>query len=1141
MAETTLGTTELISRELGRLFAPLTTRLSAAEVLDLLAELGLRFPPQLTANAAFSNALTTATARAGELPALIDALVAAAIAENENAVIDKAQLILQKVIELITAIDTIATQLEAVGPALPGMVAGEVTAFAQALPTRLIDYLVVRYLETNYPVVFSNLQLLGIMERIRVPAGADAAHPQHDLRRMTLSRVGDLFTAPDALMRTLYGWGDPGFDGALLLERIQELLFNFALPAEFVPASDATPAALRIFILTLQARLTAPRALVLSADLSLPGQFSYEVPILSPNWKLITDVRVALNAGTTLTFEPPFNVTIQPPTGTIEGELSLRVRGASPDPKQPFRLFGKQKGTRLEAKSVGAGARGLVKWNADSNRADADFGIEASVEKGQIIIDLGGGDGFLASILPKDGFTFAFDLGLGYTGKRGLYFTGSAGIETAIALHTSIGPVLIDTLYLALHVGPTIDLEISVAAGATIGPVAASIDRVGGLAKLNFQRGNLGPADLSFAFKPPNGLGLVVDAGPVTGGGYIFLDYEAGRYAGVLQLQILSIGVTAIGILDTKLPGGQHGYSFLIIIAIDLPPIQLGFGFTLNGVGGLAGIHRTIVTEAIQAGVRNGGIDHILFPENPVANAPRIISDLSAFFPPMQNHYVFGPMAKLGWSTPTLISLELGIIIELPSPLRIVLLGQLAAALPTAEAAVVELHVEVLGILDFGGKSFSLDGSLHDSRVAMFNLWGDFAVRLNWGDDPSFALSVGGLHPHFPPPPNFPVLRRLTLALGAGENPRIGMQCYMAVTSNSVQFGSLAEIYAEAAGFNVYGWIGFDVLVIIFPLSLRADLSAGIALRRGTSTIAGVHLSATLTGPSPWHAWGEATLSLFFFDISVGFDVTIGEPRNDALPEADVWPPLQKALEDARNWSAALPPATARAVSFVESTQVTTIMVDPLGTVAVRERVAPLNRTMTKFGEARPRGTNRFDLASVRIGAQPVSGYRTVPEKFAPGQFELLKDDQKLSRPSFEPMDGGVSLAPDVVTLGTTAGTDVDFETIIIDSPWDSHDGPIFRLSALALSAFIKVSAAGVRGARNSGLERFVKPGAAPKVSMSEQEFIIASAMDLTIRGDIASASTKGAVFAALDAHLAAHPEDRGQLVVVARHEAEAA
>ena len=38
--------------------------------------------------------------------------------------------------------------------------------------------------------------------------------------------------------------------------------------------------------------------------------------------------------------------------------------------------------------------------------------------------------------------------------------------------------------------------------------------------------------------------------------------------------------------------------------------------------------------EALALGVRDGSIDSILFPQDVVANAPQIISDLQRIFPP---------------------------------------------------------------------------------------------------------------------------------------------------------------------------------------------------------------------------------------------------------------------------------------------------------------------------------------------------------------------------------------------------------------------------------------------------------------------------------------------------------------------------
>lgn len=87
-----------------------------------------------------------------------------------------------------------------------------------------------------------------------------------------------------------------------------------------------------------------------------------------------------------------------------------------------------------------------------------------------------------------------------------------------------------------------------------------------------------------------------------------------------------------------------------------------------------------------------------MFPRDPIANAQRIVSDLRSIFPPVRNVHVFGPLARLGWGTPPIITADLSIIRELPS-IRIALLGRIDVDLPTKYVGVIELHMDVAGIL----------------------------------------------------------------------------------------------------------------------------------------------------------------------------------------------------------------------------------------------------------------------------------------------------------------------------------------------------------------------------------------------------------------------------------------------------------
>src|SRR5262249_13711596 len=228
-------------------------------------------------------------------------------------------------------------------------------------------------------------------------------------------------------------------------------------------------------------------------------------------------------------------------------------------------------------------------------------------------------------------------------------------------------------------------------------------------------------ADLSFGFKPPAGIGLNIDAKVVTGGGYLFFDPAHEQYTGVLQLHIQGgIAVTAIGLLTTRMPDGSRGFSLVAIIAGQFPPLQLGLGFTLSGLGGLLALNRTVAVDVLRAGIRNNTLGSILFPPDPVANAPRIISDLHAVFPPARDRFVFGPMARIGWGSPTILTLDLGLIFEIPDPVRLLVLGRLQAVLPDENHALVRLRMDALGVIDVERGQLALDATLFDSRLFSF-------------------------------------------------------------------------------------------------------------------------------------------------------------------------------------------------------------------------------------------------------------------------------------------------------------------------------------------------------------------------------------------------------------------------------------
>ena len=415
-------------------------------------------------------------------------------------------------------------------------------------------------------------------------------------------------------------------------------------------------------------------------------------------WVLLKSDGVAIGAG-----------------GVGDWEASLLVKR----PGAQNRIGGAT-GTRLELGDVSVEAR--LKLGATQR----DIALGLATEHAKLVIAAGDGDGFLAKMLPAKGVDIDFDFGLLWTLSTGLRLKGAAEMDAVLPLNLDFGGVLfLDSL--AIHVAalaesgtPRFEASLGLSLTLTLGPLSATVDRVGMQLDITAppEGGNAGPVHTRIGFKPPTGIGIVVDATAVKGGGFLSLDYERQQYAGVLELSIQNtIDVKAIGILNARLPDGRPGFSLLLIVTGEFPPLPLGMGFTLNGLGGLIGINRTVAVDVLRAGLRNGAMDAVLFPPNPLANVPALLGTIGAVFPVAEGRFVFGPMAKIGWGSPTLITLDIALILEVPDPVRIILLGRLKVVLPDPDTPVVQIRMDAIGVLDFGRGELSLDATLYDSHI----------------------------------------------------------------------------------------------------------------------------------------------------------------------------------------------------------------------------------------------------------------------------------------------------------------------------------------------------------------------------------------------------------------------------------------
>ena len=416
---------------------------------------------------------------------------------------------------------------------------------------------------------------------------------------------------------------------------------------------------------------------------------------------------------------------------------------------------------------------------------------------------------------------------------------------------------------------------------------------------------NLRFFDARLAISPPLGIAVQVDTQLVSGGGTIFHDKAAGTYFGVLALRLgSSFTLKAFGLVSTKNADGTPGSSFIIIGTLEGLGWQIG-PVTVDGLGLLFASDRTFDENAVRTALPTGQLKYLLFPTDPVHHTTDILRPLATFFPALQGSTLIGVLVKLTFGRTNLLRLDLAFIMQFGSAVstRLIVLGRLSSVIPTDTVRVVQLNLDAVGVFDFSAGTAALDAVLVDSKLCgRFPLTGAAAFRRTPGVS-GFALAVGGFHPRFAAPPGFPALPRVTVALTNGDNPKLILQAYLAVTANTVQIGATASLYASACGFSIQGEVGFDVLIQLVPPHFLAEFHAKVQLKRGSTNLFSLSVAGALEGPFPLIVSGKATFSILWWDYTIGFGRTlIDGDQAVAIAPVDALGAVTQALADPRSW-----------------------------------------------------------------------------------------------------------------------------------------------------------------------------------------------------------------------------------------------
>jgi len=639
--------------------------------------------------------------------------------------------------------------------------------------------------------------------------------------------------------------------------------------------------------------------------------------------------------------------------------------------------------------------------------------------------------------LVRDGLTIDADIDARFSEGAGFSLAAEGALATRLLLGTSIGAkgvaLTIHSLVLRVPVRADeqhfdIRLEALPHWSLRIGPATLVMDGAG--AWLGWWADPPDGTKKCVGLVPPTGIGLQVDVPGVVCGG--FIDYTGGpneRYGGVLTVKIAPPGglrgvtVTAFGVHELSGREGDVDRQRTLVLVLGTrftPGVAFGPGIFWVGVGGLYGHHRRADTNALRERLTSGAVGNVLFADDPVRNAPVLLGDLAALFPPAAGVYVLGLTARFGW-TPMfddyLVRAAVGVLVEFEGDRlsKVVVLGSLVVHLPAGPGMsqakldkLLNIMVDVIGVVDRDRKTVAIDLTIRQGRfLEIFTLSGDGGLRASWGDQRYLMATLGGFHPDFHPQPAvFPPLKRILLAIKDEDLPgpidKLSVSAYLAVTTNTIQFG--AELTAEISSgrWSIEGKIGGDALIGL-PFSFDISIHGGVHVKYRGHSLIGVDFKGGIKGPSPIVLRGEVCVSLLFFDacwsdsIQLGGGTAIGGPVIVSLVdllagELDAPSNLTAGDGDDRWVLATSPEAAARPV------------LSPLTAPVWSQNRVPLEVPIETFEAGHLDTPQRLTVTA----SHPTTPHR---DWFTPGAFVKLSDAEEMALPSFEQFQAGVVVA----------------------------------------------------------------------------------------------------------------------------------
>jgi hypothetical protein len=271
------------------------------------------------------------------------------------------------------------------------------------------------------------------------------------------------------------------------------------------------------------------------------------------------------------------------------------------------------------------------------------------------------------------------------------------------------------------------------------------------------------------------------------------------------------------------------------------------------------------------------------------------LSKLDKWVPPAQGAYWLA--AGVRFTSFDLINTSALLVIEFGTELEIALLGISWMSLPPPPApgkgapdnryAYVELGIEAKVLPALG--TFTATAILSPNSYVIdpaCKVTGGFAFSVWFGENPhagDFVLTIGGYHPNFKPPGNYPMVPRLGFTWPVSSEVTISGEAYLALTPSAVMAGGGLQVTFDSG--DLHAWLKAEMNALIqwAPLhyELEVAISIGVAYRLHflfVDITMRVELGAKLELWGP-RMGGQVHIDWYVISFTVGFGAEPAEPK----------------------------------------------------------------------------------------------------------------------------------------------------------------------------------------------------------------------------------------------------------------------